>query len=102
MEYNKLVRDKIPSLMEAQGKNPQTRVLSQEEYIRCLEGKLDEEVAEFHADHTPEELVDILEVVLALAEDMGCSGEDLLRIYEKKHEARGGFRDRIFLIRDDS
>ena len=42
MEYNKLVRDKIPALMEAQGKRPETRILSGEEYTRRLEQKLDE------------------------------------------------------------
>jgi len=102
MEYNKLVRDKIPALMEAQGKHPEIRVLSGEEYTCHLRRKLDEEVAEFHADHSLEELADILEVVLALAEDMGCGRETLLRVYKKKHEARGGFRDRVCLIRDDS
>ena len=102
MEYNKLVRDNIPALMEAQGKHPQTRILSKEEYTRCLEGKLDEETAEFHGDHTLEELADILEVVLALAEDMGCSAEALMEVYNRKHDARGGFRDRVFLIRDDT
>ena len=102
MEYNKLVRDKIPALMEAQGKRPETRILSGEEYTRRLEQKLDEETAEFHADHSIEELADILEVVLALAEDMGCGREDLMKVYSRKHEARGGFREGIFLIRDDT
>lgn len=102
MEYNKLVRDRIPELMEGQGKRPEIRILSSEEYTRHLEWKLDEEVSEFYADHTLEELADILEVVLALAEDMGCGAADLVRIYMEKHEARGGFQDRIFLIRDDS
>lgn len=45
-----------------------------------------------------EELADILEVVFALAEDMGYSREELMDVYQKKHEQRGGFRDRIFLI----
>ena len=45
-----------------------------------------------------EELADILEVVCALAENLGASKEELLAACEKKHQARGGFRDRIFLI----
>ena len=47
---------------------------------------------------TAEELADILEVVFALAEATGCSKQDLLSLYRKKHDARGGFRDRVFLI----
>ena len=98
MVYNKLVRDKIPKLIEAQGEKAYTRVLSQEEYIRALEQKLDEEVDEFHRDQNAEELADILEVVFALAGTLNCSLEQLMQIYQKKHDARGGFDQRIFLI----
>lgn len=94
----KLVRDKIPALIEQSGQKPLIRILEQEEYRSCLEAKLDEEVAEFHADKNPEELADILEVVYALADNIGCSREDLQKVYEEKHAQRGGFRDRIFLI----
>ena len=45
--------------------------------------------------------MDILEVVYALAEDLGSTKEELLRIYDEKHENRGGFRDRLFLISKD-
>ena len=94
----KLVRDKIPALIERNGEIPKIRILEEEEYHRCLEAKLDEEVAEFHADRNAEELADILEVVYALAESIGCTREELLACYEKKHAERGGFRDRVFLI----
>ena len=93
----KLVRDKIPALIEASGETPIFRILDETEYRRCLEEKLDEEVAEFHSDRNAEELADILEVVYALAESIGCTKEELLSCYEKKHAQRGGFQDRIFL-----
>ena len=98
MVFNKLVRDRIPEIIEKAGARPNIRILDGEEYIRCLEDKLDEEVGEYHRDKTAEELADILEVVLALAEVNGCSREELLEIYRQKHEARGGFEGRIFLI----
>ena len=44
-----------------------------------------------------EELADLLEVVYALAADLGISREMLMEVYDKKHEARGGFAQRIFL-----
>ena len=94
----KLVRDKIPSLIEQNGQKPLIRVLDRAEYCSCLEAKLDEEVAEFHADRNAEELADILEVVFALAESRGCSRVELTEIYLAKHEKRGGFRDRVFLV----
>ena len=96
--YNKLVRDRIPELIKSQGETPNIRILEREEYLRHLEKKLDEEVGEYHRDKNAEELADILEVVFALAEAIGCSKVDLLAVYEKKHTERGGFRDRVFLI----
>ena len=102
MEYNKLVRDRIPEIIKNQGETPHIRILEQDEYKACLERKLDEEVREFHQDQNIEELADILEVVFALAEDLGASREELMEVYQRKHEKRGGFRNRIFLISKDA
>lgn len=96
--YNKLVRDKIPELIQNQGETSDIRILEQEEYLARLEAKLDEEVGEYHRDKNAEELADILEVVFALGEANGCTREALLAVYEKKQEARGGFEKRIYLI----
>jgi len=101
MIYKKLVRDRIPEIIEAQGETPNIRVLEQEEYLHHLEAKLDEEVAEYHRDKNAEELADILEVVFALAEANGVSRQELMKVYQKKHDARGGFTKRIFLISKD-
>lgn len=98
MTMGKLVRDKIPQIIEASGETPISRILEQDEYLTCLEEKLDEEVREFHESKEPEELADILEVVYALAAARGCSREQLLSIYEAKNAARGGFENRIYLI----
>ena len=98
MLYNKLVRDKIPEIIAQQGESANIRVLSDKEYTAALEQKLDEETREFHKEKNLEELADILEVVYALADDLGCTKEDLLQVYNQKHEKRGGFQSRIFLI----
>jgi predicted house-cleaning noncanonical NTP pyrophosphatase (MazG superfamily) len=92
----KLVRDKIPEIIQASGATPLTRILETEEYLSCLEAKLDEEVQEFHESKSPEELADILEVVYALAEAHGCSREQLQQFFDTKHTARGGFKKRIY------
>ena len=97
MVYEKLVRDLISDLIAAQGEKPNIRILDDAEYWYCLSRKLDEEVQEFHKENNLEELADILEVVYALAEING-GREELERIYTNKHEARGGFSKRIFLI----
>lgn len=95
--HNKLVRDRIPEIIETGGNVANTRVLPPEELLFHLEQKLDEEVGEYHRDKNLEELADILEVVYALADRIG-SREELMDIYRKKHDARGGFQKGIYLI----
>ena len=45
--YNKLVRDRIPEIIEASGKHCKTAILSEEEYLKMLDAKLDEAIAIF-------------------------------------------------------
>ncbi len=92
----KLVRDKIPEIIKADGKNPITRILSNEEYLDELDKKLDEEVAEYQADKSIEEMADVLEVLFAICEGRGYSIEELMAVKQKKQEERGGFKGRIF------
>ena len=42
IQYNKLVRDRIPEIISADGKTCTTEVLSGEDYLRMLDAKLDE------------------------------------------------------------
>ena len=47
IEYNKLVRDRIPEIIEADGKTCVCETLSDENYLRLLDQKLNEELAEY-------------------------------------------------------
>lgn len=95
--HNKLVRNNIPQIIEAAGKQAVTRVLSDEEYLAELDRKLTEECAEYQADKNVEELADVLEVLYAIAAARGYSEQELERMRAAKAEKRGGFADRIFL-----
>ena len=95
--YHKLVRDRIPEIIEASGKSCRTEILSQENYLSMLDRKLDEELAEFRQSGDPEELADLLEVICGLAGARGCSWEQLLLLREQKRQKRGGFEKRILL-----
>ena len=95
--YNKLVRDKIPEIIEADGKACKTHILSNDEYIAALEAKLNEEVAEYQADKNLEEMADVLEVLQAICIARGYSLEELEALRVKKASERGGFADKIFL-----
>lgn len=92
----KLVRDKIPEIIEADGKTPITRILERDEYLSELDRKLNEEVAEYQGDKSLEEMADVLEVLFAICEGRGYSIEELMAIKQKKKEERGGFQKRIF------
>ena len=63
--YNKLVRDLIPDIIEESGNECKTWILSDEEYLKMLDAKLDEELAEYHQDQNIEELADLLELLQA-------------------------------------
>lgn len=95
--YNKLVRDRIPEIIEADDKVCKTHVLSNDAYIAALETKLNEEVAEYQADKNLEEMVDVLEVLQALCVARGYSLDELEAMRAKKAYERGGFKERIFL-----
>lgn len=92
----KLVRDKIPQIIIADGRTPIVRTLSDEEYLSELDRKLNEEVAEYQADKSLEEMADVLEVLFAICEARGHSVDELIEVRDKKREKRGGFRDKVY------
>lgn len=96
-EYDKLVRDRIPEVIEAGGETPVVHVADSEEYERRLREKLDEEVAEYQENGRVEELADVLEVVHALRELDGLSAAELADIRAEKADERGRFAERIVL-----
>lgn len=97
ISYNKLVRDRIPRIIESSGKSCKTEILSNEEYLRMLDAKLDEELAEYHKDQNIEELADLLEVIRSAAIARGYTAEDLEQVRAEKAAKRGGFEKRILL-----
>lgn len=97
IQYNKLVRDYIPEIIEAAGKSCTTETLSEEMYLHMLDEKLDEELAEYHADQNIEELADLLEVIRAVVVARGYTLDEVEQVRAKKAAERGGFRKKILL-----
>ena len=97
ISYNKLVRDRIPEIIESSGKSCTTEILSAEDYLRMIDAKLDEELAEYHKDQNIEELADLVEVIHAATIARGYTLEDLERVRAEKATKRGGFEKRILL-----
>ena len=95
--YNKLVRDKIPAIIEADNKKCEIEIVSGKEKQDLLEKKLLEEVNEYLEDKNLEELADVMEVLFGLANELGYREEELNKKREEKLEERGGFKEGIVL-----
>ena len=95
--YNKLVRDKIPQIIEGKGSQCKTRILSNQEYVEQLNIKLQEEMREYLESADIEELADLEEVIRALVEVKGCTYAEFDKIRQGKADKRGAFKDKIFL-----
>ena len=96
-KYYKLVRDRIPEIIESTGKSCKTEILSDEDYLKMVDSKLDEELSDYHQDQNIEELADLLEVIRAAAVARGYSLEDLERVRAEKAAKRGAFEKKILL-----
>jgi predicted house-cleaning noncanonical NTP pyrophosphatase (MazG superfamily)/predicted RNase H-like nuclease len=97
--YNKLVRDKIPQIIEESGKKCDIQIAAKEEYTKLLEEKLKEEVNEFIEAKNLEELADVMEVLFGLADNLGYSEDELLEKRNIKRIDRGGFKEGIKLLK---
>jgi len=95
--HPKLVRDRIPELINRNGGEAHTRRLSDEEFATALARKLVEEAEEFAATPTAEELADVLEVVRALATAAGSSLDEVEAVRRAKAAERGAFDERLLL-----
>ncbi len=97
----KLVRDKIPEIIEKAGKKPVTHIADDSEYWDKLKLKLQEEVDEVLEADSPEEvkeeLADIIEVINAICDFKSIDITEVESLREKKAKERGGFKDKIIL-----
>ena len=100
--HYKLVRDRIPEVIEKTGKKFTTKIMDKEEYIVELRKKAFEELEEYmntenDADAV-EELADLLEIIHAMADIHNVSFAEIEDVRKNKAEKHGGFKEGIFLI----
>ncbi len=100
-EFNKLVRDRIPEIIAANGDIPHTRVMETEEYERALMEKISEEARELGLAGTRgeiiEEAADVFEVLEAMLKAYEISDEEVKAAKDSKRVKRGGFDGKIML-----
>lgn len=95
--FDKLVRDRIPEIIENSGNNCEVEVVSDEVALEYLYKKLQEEVDELVEDKNLEEIADVVEVLFAIGGKYGYSEEDILKRRTEKKVKSGGFEDNIVL-----
>ena len=97
MQYNKLVRDKIPELITSKGEVCLYHIANDQEYWQKLKEKLREEIEEFLEAESVEELADVFEVINAIQIVKKFDAGELISVMKQKALNRGGFIKRIIL-----
>lgn len=97
MQYHKLVRDRIPEIIKSDGKICDWETLSDADYLRLLEEKLNEELGKYQQSKSLAELADLLEVIRAAVKARGWTWEELEQVRAEKAAKRGGFEKKILL-----
>jgi diadenosine tetraphosphate (Ap4A) HIT family hydrolase/predicted house-cleaning noncanonical NTP pyrophosphatase (MazG superfamily) len=99
-KVEKLIRDKIPAILESKGVGVDARAMDDEEFFSKLKDKLLEETKEVLEATSPdelcEELADVLEVIHALSKASGLKMQQIEQTRLEKREDKGGFENRIF------
>lgn len=95
--YNKLVRDGIPEYLDSKHVPYKIHIADELEYEAKLFEKLKEEVDEFNASKSIDELADMLEIINAITIYKEFSSFDIDQVKQKKFEERGGFSKKIIL-----
>lgn len=105
MTAGKLVRDRIPDLISAEGRTPKVQRLKGSALHDALYDKLAEEQGELLTAATPdakkEELADMIEILIAIASMHGFDQSELMDAVARKRAERGGFSEGLFYMGDN-
>lgn len=96
--YNKLIRDRIPEIIEASGKKANVEIMDDAAYLKALNHKLQEELDEYNEEQDINELADLIEVAYAILEHKGIDIKEFEKLRLKKQDERGGFKEKLFLV----
>ena len=99
--HRKLIRDKIPQVIEANGGKYEVRTMGKREFEKELKRKLVEEASELQETKKEDlvnEMADVLELLKSIAEFYKIDFKLLEEKQIQKRKERGGFRKRLFLL----
>jgi predicted house-cleaning noncanonical NTP pyrophosphatase (MazG superfamily) len=105
LKYNKLIRDRIPEIIKADGWKPKIRVLKNSEFFNAVKKKLQEEAGELMKAKSKKEIlneiIDIQELLDVLIHEIGVTKKQSKKMQDRKKKERGGFKKRVFLISEE-
>ena len=105
VKYNKLIRDRIPEIIKKAGWKPTVRKLKKAEFLKRLRKKVLEEARELIRAKDKkgiiDEVVDIQELLEVLISEIGSSKPQIKKFQADKRKKRGGFKKRLFLIKEE-
>lgn len=105
IKYNKLIRDRIPEIIKEAGWLPTVRTLKRSEFLNATKKKVLEEAEELIQSKDKkgiiDEIIDIQELLDVLASETGLTKLGVKKLQSAKRKKRGGFKKRLFLIKEE-
>lgn len=104
-EYHKLIRNKIPKIINSNHQKCQVKKLSNSEYKKALKHKLieeSEEVLTANKNDLAEEIADIYEVIDTLIKVNKLGKKEIFKIQKEKRKLKGKFDKKCFLVSVES
>jgi predicted house-cleaning noncanonical NTP pyrophosphatase (MazG superfamily) len=103
VRYDKLIRDRIPEIIKEAGWSPTIRTLKKKEFLSAIKKKMLEEAGELiqakDKKGIVDEIVDIQELLDVLSSELKLRKPELKKLQDIKRKKRGGFKKRLFLVK---
>ncbi len=98
IRYNMIVRDRLPEMLEKEGRKCQVRVVGNDEALHYLAERLRGQVDEFLRAPMPIDAADMLEIMRAIIVKAGWNYDEIEAMRIGKLEDRGGFETNTILL----
>jgi len=95
--YDKMVRDRIPEILDAEGKEYSIVKCEEEDILSYAKKKLLEEAMEFVENPCAEEAADIIEILKFMCSRIGIYEIQIEAAAISKYARKGGFQENYIL-----
>lgn len=96
-KFNKIVRDKVPEIIQASKKTCDVSYVSDKEAVEFLTKRIIQEAKDFQDGYKKEELANLYEVLDAIMNKKGWRKSEIDRLRNEKNKNKGSFKNNIIL-----